>query len=69
MGGKLPLPSRVVSMSRQPTEQEILEKIDQLRTEAARLMYKASLLTEQAAKLEDSFARAIDAEPKQRTGT
>jgi hypothetical protein len=59
----------VVSMSRQPTEQEIVEKIAELRTEAARLMYKASLLTEQAARLEDSLARTQEFEANERTGT
>ena len=45
-------------MSQLPTGREAQEKITELRTQAARLMYEASLLAEQAARLEDSFARA-----------
>ncbi len=51
-------------MSQLPTERETEEKIVELRTQAAHLMYKATLLTEQAARLEDSLARVQHFEPE-----
>jgi hypothetical protein len=41
----------------QPTDQELFEKIAQLRAEAKQLMQRASALEEKAAKLEDILAR------------